>query len=254
MSEMTIIIIVIFAILAAFSTYGIVRVRSKVRGLSQAMFGTDSLIDGINRQADVLAETPKSVTGMTSLMEPQIRRDFPDFNWQEFKDKAENMLKSAFLAISAQDIRRLTKDASEDVREQIRNHIETNLQEQITEKYTNIQIHQTEIANYRHEGGKCVITIQSAVGYSFVKEQGGKVIEGSKERKTQSRFNIELVYIQDASKFMFDNAQGTICPNCGAPVRNLGNFRCEFCGSGVTPINVKVWSLHKLYEVDYNHI
>lgn len=51
-----------------------------------------------------------------------------------------------------------------------------------------------------------------------------------------------------------DNAYGTRCTHCGAPIRRLGNMICEYCGSGVTPINIKVWSLHKFYEVDYNHI
>ena len=39
----------------------------------------------------VNAEMPKSVSAMTRLMEPQIMRDFPEFSWEEFKQKAENM-------------------------------------------------------------------------------------------------------------------------------------------------------------------
>ena len=52
----------------------------------------------------------------------------------------------------------------------------------------------------------------------------------------------------------FDNAFTTTCPQCGAPVRGLGNMICEYCGAHVVPINTKVWSLHKLYQVDYNHV
>ena len=45
--------------------------------------------------------------------------------------------------------------------------------------------------------------------------------------------------------------KGTLrdCPNCGAPIKNLGAMYCEYCGLAVTPINLKVWTLHKFYEV-----
>ena len=70
-------------------------ITNKIRRFSQTFFGTPNLTDGWNRQADVLAETPKSVSSMTRIMEPQIMRDFPEFSWEEFKHKAENMLTSA---------------------------------------------------------------------------------------------------------------------------------------------------------------
>ncbi|MGN1156794.1 MAG: hypothetical protein ACI4TK_11500 [Agathobacter sp.] len=227
------------------------KITQKVRRLSQSLFGTTDFAEGWNRQADVLAETPKSVSSMTKLMEPQIMRDFPEFSWDEFKHKAENMLTSAFLAISAKDAGRLV-EASEDVRKQVTNIIEDNRANGIDENYSEIDIHQTEIANYVKADGKCVITIQSAVGYLHYKIRDGKVIGGDKKRKTQTKYNIELVYIQDSELTTFDNAVGTTCPNCGAPVKNLGHKFCEYCGLRITPVNVKVWSIHKFYEVDYN--
>ena len=65
---------------------------------------------------------------------------------------------------------------------------------------------------------------------------------------------MELMYIQNSEVVEFENAVGTTCPNCGAPIRKIGQMVCEFCGLAVTPINIKVWSLHKLTEVDYNHV
>lgn len=224
---------------------------NKLRRLSQALFGTTDFIEGWNRQADVLAETPKSVSSMTRLMEPQIMRDFPEFSWEEFKHKAENMLTSAFLAIASNDSGRLV-DASEDIRKQVNNIIEGNRTAGICETYSEIEIHQTEIANYSKSNGKCVITIQSAVGYFHYKTQDGKVIAGDKNRKTQTKYNMELIYIQDSDRADLGNAMGTVCPNCGAPIKSLGAKYCEYCGLGITPINIKVWSLHKFYEVDYN--
>lgn len=241
----------VFAAIIVVAAGAALVIRYKIREFSRNVFGTDSIAEGINHQADLAAETPKSVSGMTRLMEPQIMRDFPDFVWEEFKHKAENMLTSALLAISCENEEKLV-EASPDVRQQVVNTIASNQEEGVTETYKDVRIHQTEIANYRKEQGKCIITIQSAVEYYHYKVMGDRVTEGSKERKKQTKYNIELVYIQDSSIVDTDNAVGTTCPNCGAPIKNLGAMVCEYCGLGVTPINIKVWSLHKYYQVGYN--
>ena len=226
-------------------------VTRKLRSMSSQLFGTTDFVKGLKMAADVQAETPKSVSAMTRLMEPQIMRDYPEFSWEEFKHKAENMLTSALLAISANNPERLV-DASDDIKKQVTNIIEDNRANNVGETYSDIEIHQTEIANYQKQNGKCVITIQSAVGYMYYKMQDGEVIAGDKKRKTQTKYNMELVYIQDVEDAKLDNAVGTTCPQCGAPVKVLGAKYCEYCGSGIVPLNIRVWSLHKFYEVDYN--
>ena len=207
----------VFAGIVVLGVAGGLTIRNKLRNVSRQLFGTESIVDGLNRQADIAAETPKSVSGMTRLMEPQIMRDFPDFNWSEFKHRAENMLTSALLAISSERPERLV-DASEEVKNQVLNIIADNQAAQVREVYNNIKIHQTEISNYRKDKGNCIIVMQ------------------------------------DGEEKEFDNAFTTTCPQCGAPVRGLGNMICEYCGAHVVPINTKVWSLHKLYQVDYNHV
>lgn len=243
----------VLASIFAVAGVGTLVIRQRLRQFSRKVFGTDSIVDGINRQVDLAAETPKSVSSMTRLMEPQIMRDFPDFVWEEFKHKAENMLTSALIAISSENVDQLV-EASEDVRNQVANRIAENQESGVREIYRDIHIHQTEIANYRKEQGKCIITIQSAVEYYHYKVEQDRVTEGSRERKRQTKYNMELMYIQNSEVVEFDNAVGTTCPNCGAPIRKIGQMVCEFCGLAVTPINIKVWSLHKLTEVDYNHV
>ncbi len=243
----------VFAGIVVLGVAGGLTIRNKLRNVSRQLFGTESIVDGLNRQADIAAETPKSVSCMTRLMEPQIMRDFPDFNWSEFKHRAENMLTSALLAISSERPERLV-DASEEVKNQVLNIIADNQAAQVREVYNNIKIHQTEISNYRKDKGNCIIVIQSAVEYYHYKVSGDHVTEGSKERKVQTKYNVELLYVQDGEEKEFDNAFTTTCPQCGALVRGLGNMICEYCGAHVVPINTKVWSLHKLYQVDYNHV
>ena len=228
-------------------------VSRKLKNFSRKFLGTENFMDGINQQADLAAKTPKSVNSMTRLMEPQIMRDFPEFVWEEFRQKAENVLKSALLAISNQNADLLV-EADGEVRNQVENRIQTAVAEQYREVFEDVHIHQTEIANYRKNNGKCVITIQSAIEYYYYKRRNDTILEGSKDRKVQTKYNMELVYIQDASVADIDNAVATNCPNCGAPVRTLGHKFCEYCGAGITPINIKVWSLHNFVEVDYYHV
>lgn len=240
--------LVVLLIILAMICGTVFAVRRKVEDISDSLFGTKSLREGLKRQADMLAETPKSVSGMTRLMEPQIQKDFPEFNWMEFRGRAENMLLSAFLALERQDVGCL-KDASDTLKRQVENLIETDRQEGITETYERARIHQTEIARYEKKEGKCVITLQSAVEYLHFCEKEHKVISGDAKRLTQTRYNVELMYIQDAGKISADKSYGMTCPSCGAPITSLGIKHCEYCGLTVTPVNRQVWSLERFYEV-----
>lgn len=245
--------LVIIAVVAGAGYGGYCFVKKKLEGFSQSVFGTKSIVEGINKQADELATTPKSVSGMTRIFEPQIQRDFPDFNLVQFKNKAENMLKSALKAVDAQDATLLT-EPSEELKKQVESQILTNQSEGVKEVYEQVRIHRTEITNYEKRQGKCIITFQSAVEHIHYKIRDGKVISGDEQRLTQTKYNTEVMYIQDEKLAKIDNAVGTTCPNCGAPITKLGAMYCEYCGLAVTPVNLKVWTFHKYYEVDYNHV
>ncbi|MBO5525019.1 MAG: zinc-ribbon domain-containing protein [Roseburia sp.] len=248
-------------VLLAAVLIGAVVVMQKIKGFSRSVFGTDSLAEGLERQADELALTPKSVSGMTRIFAPQIQRDFPDFHLEEFKDKVENALVAALQAIGAgtsfagglSEAAEETVKLSEDFKLQVESRIRANQTAGVREHYEQITVHQTEISNYTKQKGKCVITFQSAVGHLHYKEKDGKVTEGEKNRLEQTKYNVEVMYIQNGALAGEGNAFGTTCPNCGAPVTNLGAMYCEYCGSAVTPVNVKVWSVHSFYEVNYKH-
>ena len=119
------VVVVILLCVVIVIALGVWAITNRVKKFSRDVFGTENLAEGINRQADLAAETPKSVSGMTRLMEPQIMRDFPDFSWEEFKHRAEDMLISALLAITSGDVTTIV-DASDTLKEQIRNRIGDN--------------------------------------------------------------------------------------------------------------------------------
>lgn len=230
--------------------------------VSRLAFGTDSFIQGLRSQEDRLATTPKSVSGMTSLCLPQIQRDFPEFSLAEFTQRAENQLKAGLAAIEQQDLGRLTQ-ASEDLKNQISLRIEDNRRRGIREHFQKIKVHRTEIARYQKRAGCCVITLQSAVEHEYWEEGLGEGKDNpEKKRKTkkkedsrkephmvQARYNMELMYVQDPEKLQpGQTAAAVTCPQCGAPVGRLGSKFCEYCGCGIEPINIRVWSLNRIQE------
>ncbi len=213
------------------------------------IFGLDLLKTGLEQQENEIEMTPKSVNGMTALCIPRVTKDFPEFNWHEFKQKSENMLKSALFAITKENAALIT-DASDDLRTQISLVISGNREQHIKETYQNITIHQTEIADYRKMAGTCIITLQTAAGSLHYQKKDGTLIEGSDTALRQTRFNIELLYIQDADKIEGKgNALSITCPSCGAPVTGVGQKICSYCGCAITEINIRAWALNRYYEV-----
>ena len=223
-------------------------IRRKVRRFSRQIFGTDSIGEGISRQQDLLAETPKSVSSMTRLCLPQIEADFPGFNYPVFRQKAENMLRCILLSIDAGRVRGL-ENASTELLRQVETRIEDNRRQGREEHYGNIVIHQTEISRYSKEAGRCIVRLQSAVGYRYYALQNGQATAGDRERDTQTKYNMELHYIQDPSKAQEGSGVGLTCPSCGAPVTNLGAKFCEYCGLGVKEIEDRVWRINRYEEV-----
>ena len=38
------------------------------------------------------------------------------------------------------------------------------------------------------------------------------------------------------------------CPNCGAPVKTLGEKFCQFCGTAIKEINIRSWKFNSVNE------
>ena len=215
-----IIILVLILIIIGLIYYGIKRVQSKVREFSHAVWGTDSLKQGIDKMQREYAGTPKSVSAMTSLYLPKIIRDFPDFNYDEMKAKSQNVLCSYLLAVNS-----MNPSVLEDGNEELQNHLEN----RITilkgagqrEHFEQMKIHRTEISQYKKSEGRCTITFQSSIQYyHYITDDNGDIQSGSKDMYFQSKYDVDLIYVQDRTlvENEYDHALGLNSPNCGAPI------------------------------------
>ena len=132
------------------------------------VFGKGGLIEEYKRQEQMLEETPKSVASMTRIFAPQISRDFPGMNLEQFEAPAQQQLVAALQAVSAGNLESVAR-ASDELKEQVSRQIEGNRAAGVRETYEQIRIHQTEISNYEKKNGTCVITFQSAVEHYHYK-------------------------------------------------------------------------------------
>lgn len=243
--------IILCLLLAALLTGGIYiywRAKRGLEAFSLSIFGVRSLREGLGRQTDLLSETPKSVMGMTKVFLPQIEADFPEFNWAEFKQRSETMIVSVLTSIERQDTA-LLEEASLELKRQTVLKIEDCIRQAVRKHYQNIKVHQTEISRYVKRDGLCIITLQSAVEYIYFTDGEGESRDRTDTRLTQARYDLELVYIQDITKFKESaTGMGVTCPRCGAPVTALGSKYCEYCGGAIEVVNTRVWSLNKMTE------
>lgn len=246
------ILILILAIIAAVYC-GIAYLRNKARQVSRALFNTSDISTVAKRMQQEYSTNPKSVSAMTSLLLPQIVSDFPDFQYDEMKERIENTLISYLRAVNECNSS-LLQDGNTELKNQLDNQIQMLSNQDLQEHFDQIRIHRTEISQYKKAKGRCIITFQSAIEYYHYitnTADSSSIKEGSKEYKYQTKYNVDLIYIQDRDlvENELDNALGVNCPNCGAPLSSLGAKVCEYCNTPIIEINIHAWSISNIDEV-----
>lgn len=246
-----ILILVLAIILAIY--WGVTYIRNKTREVSRALFGTSDITQAAEQMKQEYSTTPKSVSAMTSLLLPKIVADFPDFEYDEMKRRAENTLTDYLRAVTERQPA-LMQDANTELKNKLDNHIEMLSARGLQEHFDQIKLHRTEISQYRKTEGRCIITFQSALEcYHYITHAGNSsaIQDGSKKYRYQTKYNIDLIYIQDRDlvENESDHALGINCPNCGAPLSSLGAKICDYCGTPVIEINIHAWSFSHIEEV-----
>jgi len=104
----------------------------KAKNTVNTLFGTDDIKQLIENRNEEVANTPKSVAGMTAVYAPSIQNDFPELNLAELQGIAEDHLKKYLSG---------------------------------EKKFASIRIHRTAIKDYIKKAGTCVIIFQSGIQY-----------------------------------------------------------------------------------------
>ena len=246
-----IIILVLMLVVIGCVAYGVWRIKHAVRKFSQDAFGTSDIREGFRQEEQEYASTPKSVAAMTSLYLPKIKKDFPEFQYDEMKVRAENALTSYLLAVTGMNPG-LLKEGNQELHDKLEMRISMLKGNGTRERYDSIKLHRTEISDYKKRNGRCIITFQTALQYYHtLKDENGKLLEGREDMLTQSKYNTDVIYIQDRAlvEEERDFALGLNCPNCGAPISGTGSKVCEYCGTPIVELNLYAWSFSNIAEV-----
>lgn len=196
------------------------------------------------------AYRPKNVSGMTRLLEPEILKDFPDFNKDLLYTIAEKNLRKIFSAIENKSLVGIGNDKDLILLiPKLTEEIEDIKERNIEIKYDDIVFHENAIKKYEKVRGMATITISTTLEYYY--KNSDKKGNLCNNLKRQTRYTCQFVYIYDETKLEKKNNIIVInCPNCGAPLRNLEIGECEYCSSHFEPINLKLWKMSS-YKEDY---
>lgn len=241
---MSVVFMGIFIASVLVLTVIVLRIRSKIRQISQEFLGTPDIVEGLKELEINESTTPKSLNAMTSLYLPRIKKDFPEFQYDEMKVRAQNVLTSFLLSLDTKNPGGLS-EGSPELKAKLSNRIDVLDGEGCREEYKTFNLHRTEISDYRKADGRCIITFQISCQYYYAKvDENGSVIAGNRDMLTQARYNVDVIYIQDRDKITneYDFAIGTNCPNCGAPLKGLGDKICQYCGTPLREINIYAWT------------
>lgn len=214
-----------------------------------------TLVDAAKQAKDVEQQEytrQKNVSGITKLLEPEILKDFDEFNKEFLYSKVEKNLVKIFGAIENKSDAEIKND--DDLiylYHSIREKINDLRNENVNIKYDQVRFHSHAIRNYQKSQGKATITISSTLEYYYSNDSEKYDKKGCNNLKKQTRYTTEFAYIYDESKFKYNQKACVIsCPNCGAPLEQLGAGNCRYCGTYVKPINLKGWYMIS-YKEDY---
>ncbi len=234
-----IIVIIVFIIIGVSKSVGINDLKT---------------IFGAAKNAKQIAEEDayrqKNVSGITKLLEPEILRDFPDFNKNLLYSIAESNLRKIFSAIENKSLAGIDKDEELIlILPKLKEKIEDIKERKVEIKYDDIVFHENAIKKYEKVKGMATVTISTTLEYYY--KNSDKKENLCNNIKRQTRYTCEFVYIYDETKLEKKNNIIVInCPNCGAPLRNLELGECEYCSSHFEPINLKLWKMSS-YKEDY---
>lgn len=207
-------------ILISFIIFVYIYLKNKVKEI----LGSD-LKDIIKQARLEDEELPKSVSNMDSIYMDGLLKDFPEININEIKRLAETNILDILNAVELNNTDKLKGK----MKVLAQTKIEDNKDKKIN--YDNIKFHKTVLSKYQRNKEIATIIIGCSFEYML------------NDKKVQDRAKVEFVYIIDEQEI--DPNQkliGLNCPNCGSPIKTLGNKYCSYCKTGIKDLVKKSWT------------
>lgn len=241
------IIVIIIISITIFIIYKVIRKKITKTIGHQNMKEIVNAAKNVKNLKDEEYTREKNVSGMTNLLEPEILRDFPEFNKELLFSTAERQLRKLFNVLESKSLNTLQNDSESIlILPKIKEIIEDMKSTNTSVKYDDVIFHRHAIKKYSKSEGVATVETSTTLEYFYHNSN----IKNNNLKK-QTRYTCEFVYIYDETKFENNQNVFTIrCLNCGATIRGLKNQICEYCMTKVHPINLKLWKMSS-YKEDY---
>ena len=247
----TIIFLAIIIGVITFLMIVVIKIKNKIKDILSGFGFSDfnELSKQIKRGELEARNTPKHAPGMTKLLIPKIVKDFPNFSEKELFNKVESSLLLIFKCLENKKI-----DNNEElvmIKEKLQEKINDMKENNIEEKYYDVKFHNHALKYYIKDSSTLNITVSTSLEYFYEKKNKNEILVDYTKYKKQTLYTIDFIYVYDPSKTSeHQSLIGINCPNCGAPVKELGNKICRYCNSGLEDINLKSWHI-VLYNEEY---
>lgn len=241
--------IIIGIVSAVLLVFLILVIKLKLTARKYGYSNLGSLIDELRRGVNDSFDEIKSIGSQTQLLLPSIARDFPNFSHYELFNKVETSLRLIFNSLEEKCVGK--QDELVLIRENLKAEIEDMASNNTSVRYDDIKFHKHGIKSYTKKDGVATIVVNTSLEYNYEKIKNGKIVNNNKGHKKQDRIETKFIYVYDPDDYSKSQVLvGITCPNCGAPVKELGNKKCRYCNSGLEDINLKSWHIIS-YKSDY---
>lgn len=239
--EIVLAILIVFLVIIILIGITVFMAKKKLSMFLNQYFHTPSLKKAIEISEIEYETTPKSLSGMETVILPLLEKDFPNLNINELKGNVEAAILTYFRMLENKEYEDI-KYASEAVRNYMKSQVEGIKKDQDT-TYNSVRIHKTVASKYEKKNGMAILSFQTSLEYMHKKGNGNL-------KKIQDRLYTEFIYIIDPNEVNSKTKGiGLNCPNCGAPIKHLGNKVCEYCGSGVVDLVKYTWLLNLIKKI-----
>lgn len=184
---------------------------------------------------------PYSVPQLTAVYKPKIERDFPEMSYQRLESMARNGMIAILNALESKKTDSV-ENSSRNLQNQLKVIIEDYSRRSEDIHYDNISVHAAAITSYNSTKTTAAAVFQISLQSLAYRTKNGAVVSGSNTVPRQNLFSLTLMHNQkgDSGNEHYFEAN---CPNCGAPIEDLSQRSCSFCGSGLVPVVDKIWQI-----------
>ena len=230
-------LLVILAIIAKI-VVEVKRIASRTLN-SQLTRAAKTIINSLNENPTGIP--PYSVPQLTAVYRPKIERDFPEMSYEHLESMARNGMIAILNALESKKTDSV-ENSSRNLKNQLKVIIEDYSRRSEDIHYDNVNIHAVAITSYNSTKNTAAAVFQISLQSLAYRTKNGSVVSGSNTVPRQNLFSLTLMHNQNGDSGN-DHYFEANCPNCGAPIEDLRQRSCSFCGSGLIPVVDKIWQI-----------